>query len=459
VEGQIAIRGLSSFTRIREKQMSDQKKEHTFSNETLEARCRFRPGCIVEADVSISPQAVQANYEKSIKEIRKQASLPGFRKGKIPKDILFKHFQDQIDRHARENLLSLGFKETFALIGRDPFSRQSVSKSVIKEYDLENGAELQFEYEARPQVPDIDIETLSLETVEPPSPSQEEIDEFYKRLQFMFSEKKEITDRVAQEGDLVTLTIIRPEEIDAEEREGQFHLVANMAPDWLINAVIGMELNSVKEAKIPSPDAGKPDLTVQISLHKIEECTIPEENDEFAQKAGAENLSQLREKIRDNLVLKAQSAAHERMRRQVKKELIRLYAFDLPQSIVERETEARFRPYWDAVSKNANNALDKDAVRKSFLDSVKRQFTCFFLLQPLFSSLQIPHSQEELMQELNYQMNEVPAPQCVLYPNLEEKEVVDRLLANIFVRHTIDHCIEKRLGLSPPGKKTAEAVD
>ncbi len=439
--------------------MSDHKKEHSFSNETLEIRCRFRPGCIVEADVTISPQATRANYEKSIKDIRKQASLPGFRKGKIPKEILFKHFQDQIDKQARENLLSLGFRETVALIGRDPFSRQSLSKSVIKEYDLESGAELEFEYEARPQVPDIDIDTISLETVEPSSPSQEEIDEFYKRLQFMFSEKKEVTDRVAGKGDLVNLTIIRPDELDAQEREGQFNLVANMAPDWLINTVVGMELNSVKEAAIPSPDAEKPDVTVQISLHKIEECTIPEENDEFAQKAGAENLSQLQEKIRDSLLFKEQLTAHELMRRQVKKELIRLYAFDLPQSIVERETEARFRPYWDAMSKNPNNTLDKDTVRKSFLDSVKRQFTCFFLLQPLFATLQVPQSQEELMQELNYQMNEVPAPQCVLYPNLEEKEVVDRLLANIIVRHTIDYCIEKRLGLPPPGKKIEGAVE
>jgi FKBP-type peptidyl-prolyl cis-trans isomerase (trigger factor) len=196
--------------------------------------------------------------------------LPGFRKGKIPKDILFKHFQDQIDRQARENLLSLGFKETVALIGRDPFSRQSLFKSTIKEYDLENGAELEFEYEARPQVPDIDVDTLSLEAIAPDVPSQEEIDEFYKRLQFMFSEKSEITDRVACKGYLVTLTIIRPDDLEAQEREGHFHLVANMAPDWLIDAVVGMELNSVKEAKIPSPDAGKPDLTVQITLHKIE---------------------------------------------------------------------------------------------------------------------------------------------------------------------------------------------
>jgi len=431
--------------------MNEHKKEHTFSNETLEALCRFRPGCIVEAEVTITPKATQANYEQAIKEVRKEASLPGFRKGKLPKEILFQHFQDQIDKRARDNLLSLGFRETIDLIGRPPFTKHSLSKSTIKQYDLENGAEIYFEYEATPQVPEVEIDTLSIEAVEPTTPSQEDIDEFYKRLLFMFADKKEVKDRVAQEGDLVTLSMIRPEDIDAEEREGQFHLVANMAPDWLLKAVTGMELNSVKEAQIPGVDPKQPGTSVHVTLHKIEECTLPEENDAFAQKAGAENLSQLQEKIRGNLEIKEQTTAHERMRRQVKKELIRLYAFDLPQSLVERETEARFRPYWEAVSKDPQCPLDKENTRKTFLDSVKRQFTCFFLLQPIFSSLNIPHSQQELMEELNYQMNSVPAHQCVLYPNLGEKEVVDRLLANIIVRHCVDYCIEKRLGIKPPG--------
>jgi len=432
--------------------MGEQKKEDHFSNESVEVECRYRPGCVIEADVTISPEATKANFENAIKETRKQASLPGFRKGKIPRETLFKHFKSQIEAQAKETLISLGFKEAVTLIGRHPFSKQSVSKSTIKKYDLENGADLYFEYEAVPKVPEVDPETLSIEMVEPVPPSEEEISEYYKRLQLMFAKKTEISDRAAKEGDSVSLIIMRPEDPDAQEQKGQFYLIDKMVPEWLLNGVIGMETGSIKEMEIPSTDDTQPSVQVQVTLSKLEECALPEDDDEFAKKAGAETIAQLREKIIHNLEDKARAAAQERMRRQVKKELIRLYAFDLPQSLVERETQARFLPYWESASKDPNCPLDKETTRKSFLDSVKRQFTCFFLLQPVFSKLNIPHSQQELMEELNHQLNDVPATQCVLYPNLEEKEVVDRLLANIIVRHCVDHYIELRLGIKAPGK-------
>jgi len=431
--------------------MSDNKKEQTFSNDNVEISCTFRPGCIIDMNVKVSPEATQASYEKAIREIKKQASLPGFRKGKLSKELIIQHFGDRVQGQFKETLLSTAFEEAIQLNQRRPFSRRSMLKCTVKDPSKENGATLHFEYEASPQVPNIDPKALNLTKIDPVPPSQEEFDEAYQRFILMFSTKKPVTDKAVEKGDIIVVKFVN----DNVDQKRHFYLFEKLAPKWLLPEVIGMNIGDSKEIEIPAEKENTEAEKVTITIEKLFTCDVPEENDELAQKAGVENIEALKEKVRKELEQESEEAAFDRMRRQVRNELIRGYAFDLPQSLVESETQARFQPFWEATQKS-NPTMDREASRKEFLDEVKRHFTCFFLLQPLSSKIDMSYSQEEIMRELNRQLHEVPAAQCVLFPHLEEKEVVDRLLANIIVRNCIDYCIEESLGLKSPATLRAQ---
>jgi trigger factor len=398
--------------------------------------------------VTITPAACQASYQKAVKEIRKEISLPGFRKGHVPEELVHKHFESQVDRRTQNIAVFTAFDEAVRLVGRQPFAKNSLRKSSVRKFSRESGAEILFEYEASPQVPPIEIDTLKIEAISPKLPTESDVEEFYTRLRFLYSEKKPVENHSIQDGDAIKVEIFG--ESAEPSKPTEFFVHHGLIPEWLYPSVIGMNKGETKEISFPATSAQEQPSSCSVKILDVFECHLPEENDTFATSVGATSIEDLKHKILMRLEYDAKNAVQEKMRRQVKNELIRLYAFDLPQSLVEGETEARFHPYWETVSKSAKTAPDKETLRKSFLEEVKRQFTCFFLFQPLFAKIKPSYTNAELMDELNYQASRVPVTQCVLHPKLKEEEIFDRLLSNIIMRQCEDFCIEQRLGIVRP---------
>ncbi len=398
--------------------------------------------------VKATPAACQASYQKALREVRKEISLPGFRKGHVPEEMLHKHFEPQVDKRTQNLVVMTAFDEAVRLVGRQPFAKNSVRKNVVRKFSKDTGAEILFEYEASPQVPAIEIESLRIEAISPQMPSEHDAEEFYTRLRFLYCEKKSIENHAVVDGDAVKVEITQAP--DTTPKNGEFYVHHGLLPEWMYVAVIGMNAGEAKEVTLPTTSGQAQPTVCVVKVVEVLECLLPEENDSFATTVGATSIDDLKQKILIRLEYDAKNAVQEKMRRQVRNELIRLYAFDLPQSLVEGETEARFRPYWETVSKEAKAPVDKETMRKSFLEEVKRQFTCFFLFQPLFAKIKPSYTNAELMDELNYQASKVPVTQCVLHSKLKEEEIFDRLLSNIIMRQCEDYCIEQRLGIMRP---------
>ena len=435
--------------------MSEQSSGQQFSNDNLSVQCTYHPGCVIEMVVTTAPAACEAAYQKALKEVRKEISLPGFRKGHVPEEMVHKHFESQIERRTQNIVVFTAFEEAVRLVGREPFAKNSLRKTTVRKFSKETGAELLFEYEAFPKVPDIEIDSLKIEEPSVKLPTENDINEFYTRLRFLYCEKKPSSRQTVQEGDAIKIEIMQPSE--TAPKSGDFYVRRGLIPEWLYSTVAGMNVGETKEASIPASSAQAQPTVCTVKIVELFDCILPEENDSFAATVGAKTIEELKQKIGIRLEYDAKNAAQEKMRRQVRNELIRLYAFDLPQSLVEGETEARFQPYWESASKDPKSTLDKEAARKTFLEEVKRQFTCFFLFQPLFAKIKPTYTNAELMDELNYQASKVPVSQCVLHPKLKEEEIFDRLLSNIIIRQCEDYCIQQRLGITRPVLPKEEA--
>ncbi len=437
--------------------MSEERSDRHFSSDTISVQSAYRPGCVIEMEVTVKPEAVQAAYQKAVKEVRKDISLPGFRKGHVPEELLHKHFEPQVMSRTQTIVTMTAFTEAVDLVGRQPFTKNSIRKSSLRSCSRDTGAEIHFEYEAAPHIPTVDISSLNIEEIPVKLPSEQDVEELYTRLRFLGCEKRPIEGQPVADGNAVKVAISAAN-ADAPQ-VGEFFVHHGLIPEWLYSLIIGMNVEETKECSLPAPSPEKSPSSATVKILQIFECLVPEENDDFAKKMGAETIADLKRNIRVSLEYEAKRVAQEKMRRQVRNELIRLYAFDLPQSLVEGETEARFRPYWDSLSEEAKGSVDKEAMRKKFLDEVKRYFTCFLLLQPLFPKVKPSYTNAELMDELNYQATKIHASQSVLYPKLREEEVFDRLFANIIVRQCEDYCIEQRLGVTPPRREQLQTPD
>ena len=434
--------------------MSEQDNQDRLENKSVSVRFKKKPGCIIKMDVLVTKEATQATFMKAMKEVRKEISIPGFRKGKVPEDVITKRFSDSLDKHFRSLLTEVSFQEGISLIKRPPFTRKSIRTIEIVSLDKDKGAEVYFEYEAFPEVPQVDPDKLNIQNIPVIPPTEEDVSNQLFKLLFLHAEKTPVDEEHSCcLGDFVTVTITSQKDTTTPVIEKkEFYLDPKFSREWLINAICGMKKKESKEIELPKETEDSATETCTFVIEDILSCVLPEDNDAFAQKAHAENRDDLLSKLRARLTFESQFKAFEQIRHDVRSELINLWAFDLPQSLIEGETEARIASYINMQKKQKSELpLERDSLKKEFLDEVKRYFTLLFLLKPLAQTIDLGGVQQsEVLEELTHQMMHSPFETRYIYPGLPEEEAHHRLLMALLMRKCEDWCIKKRLGISMP---------
>ncbi len=419
-----------------------------FGNDSLHVLMKEKPGCLVRLDVSVTANEVAQAYEAAHKSIKKEISYPGFRKGKAPDEVIRNKFRDIVDREARNILRTKAFQEAIKLVGRAPFGEQSVRKADLKRASMEEGAQLVFEYEAHPIVPAITVAGIQIKGVEPKPVDQEQADKVFRRILENHATFQPAANRPIADGDFVKVDI---DVIDAPARnlvsDKRVAVRRGECADWLYDTLIGMKAEETKEANAPEEkeDGEKADRQVRVYVREVLDCILPQETPEVLKEVNAESFAALKERLLARIQLEEKEAAQEDMRRQLRNELIRRYAFDLPQSLVQAETQARFN---QLKSKNeAELPLDKDKtddLRKDVLEEVKRYFTCMFLLQKAAQAHHFEISQEEYFKEMTHQLFYTPAEKRVILSDQADMSR-QRIYMNIMMQKVEDWLLEQAL--------------
>ena len=438
-----------SEPKLQDPQQNKCEKEK-FENQQVSVQYKKKPGCLIKMEVLVSKEAIEASYLKARKEIKKEVSIPGFRKGKAPDDVIEKRFADALDKHFRHLVSDLALKEGLSLIKQRPFTQRSMRKIDIRSIDKTKGAHIFFEFEAAPDVPQIDPQALDLQIVTPRVRTDEDLQAALFNLRILHADKKPLEERALQLQDfaIITLTDLNKPEHPILNKKEMF-IGENYCPKWTMEALVGMKKGDTKEVVMPNDD--KSETKALLEVNEAFSATLPEVTDEFAVTVHAKDAADLLEKLKKRMTYEAEFEAFEKMRHTVRNELIRLYAFDLPQSLIDGETEGRFRPFVETLKKTKMlESTNLEQAKKEFSDEVKRYFTLLFLLQPLAQKVQMQAAQNEVLEELTHQIMHAPFETRYVYPGLAEEETHQRLLMALILRKCEDWCIEQRLNIKAP---------
>src|SRR3970040_1053201 len=99
----------------------------------------------VEAPVDV----VQQEWERAYGRVQRQARLPGFRKGHVPRSLMKVHFADDVRREVAEHLIPDVYRRALAEARLEP-----VNEPDLQDVKLEEGAPLSFVavVEVKPQI-------------------------------------------------------------------------------------------------------------------------------------------------------------------------------------------------------------------------------------------------------------------------------------------------------------------
>ncbi|HXF29866.1 MAG TPA: hypothetical protein VN457_08445, partial [Chlamydiales bacterium] len=363
-----------------------------------------------------------------------------------------------VNKEMHNVVASTAFSEAVSLVKQMPISR-TTPRTSVKKCSKDEGAEVHFDYECYPNVPNIDLASLEAKPATARVIPESDVDaEIYKqRLSRADYQDIDDPEHLVQEGDYI--------EIDLDVIENPAHNVFTSRlfpvkkehmPAWAFDAVLGMKkgeskeveaLHEVEEGHVHTAEC-KHDTEpkkCRIHLDAIKRGNLPELNDAFAALLGCKSVQELRQKIRASHEAHAADIAKETTRSMLLQELLQKYPFDLPHSFFDSEVRLRFQNV-KKIREQRQGALPKDkaaeadALLLQEVNSISYGYlSCVFLMNTIASQLKIQYhpSYDELMEEL---MREQlgPEEQRVIFQGMPPEEVRTRLETRLFMRKVLD---------------------
>jgi trigger factor len=389
-------------------------------NKRTKTKIEKKPKCIIELEVETSFDLVKDAKKEALKELKKEITISGFRKGKAPDELILKKYPEAFKNKLEKKIADLAFIESHK--NEKLPSLSSGSKIIYKllSYSLEQGAKIHFTYETEPEVPAIDTKDFKLKSEKKPEITQKEVDEAIRQIRFFHANWSEVT-RPIQEGDYVIIDLDSLESTSPQRvfSDTRFEVSDKGMAQWMKKLVIDSKVGDLLEG-MSEPDEDAPleekekfkPKKVLVTIKKIEEATLPELNDEFAKKVGALSIKEMKESIKNMLIQQAERKHNQENRKKVNEFLLKNYKFEIPDSLLKSEIEYRkntylknpeFKKKYDNMPQKEKEELEKEIIKHS-----EAAIRIFYISKKIVTDYKINISDEEIKQEaINIIYNEL----------------------------------------------------
>jgi trigger factor len=304
---------------------------------------------IVSVKVTVPKEKVEEELSTTINEYTKKVNLPGFRKGKAPKNMVYKKYKRDIEVESIEKILNDSVKEIIQEEDLKIYSRPQITDMDSK-LSKEKDFNFEFRVEVLPSVELPEYKGVEFKKVTY-TYTDEDVEERLKEIQQNESMVVDKEDAPIQEKDLVSISydffLIGKTD---EEPENHTKLTIGEEPqeEWL--KPIHQDLpgksagyEATYNVDIPrdySNDklAGKPGK-VYIKVDKVEAMDIPEIDDDLAKDLDFDNLDALKVDVNKNLQEDCNNLSRDANAQNILDKIIQEAKFDIPESLINDETK------------------------------------------------------------------------------------------------------------------------
>ncbi len=296
--------------------------------------------CERQLKVEVPAPAVEAELSRVAQEYRRQARLPGFRKGKVPVDVVRRRFGEEIERETVERLVPRYWRQAQAETRLEPLLPPR-----IEEVAYQPGEPLVFRavVETRPEVELGELGSFALPDFDPTA-SDEEVGRALEDVRRQAARWVPV-ERAAARGDLVEGDLAEPTAGEPGLQRVAFELGDPSVWSELSLAVAGASTGQAVEFTRTDGETGR-ERRYRLSIASVRERELPPADDALAQRvAELPTLEVLREDLRRRLVA-AKQREGLRLREQALVEQLRdRHPLPLPTGVVEHEVEHLLQEY------------------------------------------------------------------------------------------------------------------
>jgi trigger factor len=291
----------------------------------------------VEAPVDVVTQ----EWERAYGRVQKRASLPGFRRGHVPRSLVKLHFADDVRREVAEHLIPDVYRRALTEARIDP-----VNEPDLQDLTLEEGSPLSFTavVEVKPAIELGDYRGVEVQHVPAPV-TDAEVDETLERMREQHAQFNSV-ERPAGAGDLVVVDYtLAPQDHEPTTANGYHFLVGSgtVLPE-IDTAVVGMSAGEQREVSLQFAEDHRMESlrgksgTASLKLGEVKEKILPVLDDEFAKVLGEfETLDAVKSEVRRQLEAGREAESRRALEDKVMDTLLAHHEFGVPDAMVMRQ--------------------------------------------------------------------------------------------------------------------------
>jgi trigger factor len=297
-------------------------------------------GCKRRLAVEAPVDVVQQEWERAYGRVQKQARLPGFRKGHVPRSLVKLHFASDVRREVAEHLIPDVYRKAL-----DEAQLSPVDEPDLQEVRLEEGSPLSFVaiVEVKPAIALGEITHVDVQHA-PGAVTDADVEQTVEAMREQQAEFRSV-ERAAGAGDLVIVdyTLTPENEAPATATGYQFVIGSGAVFREIDEAVAGMSAGDKREVGVRFPDdyraenlRGKSGQAA-VKLVEVKEKVLPSLDDEFAKSLGAfDTLEALRAEVRKQLETRREAEDKRALQDKVVDALLERHPFAVPEAMVMR---------------------------------------------------------------------------------------------------------------------------
>ncbi len=316
------------------------------------------PQSQIGLEIEIPAETTKKAYEKVVQNLSRTANIPGFRKGKVPRQILLQRLGSQrIKEAAIEDLVQDSLKQAIeqeAIEALGNYKLISTYEELISQFQPGEPLKFSASVDVPPEIRLGEYSGLSVKAEET-QPDPDAVDKFLEERRTEQATLIPVESRPAQMGDVAVVDYTgrftgegeESEEIPgAQATDFQVELGAGRFLEDIVQGIVGMNPGETKEVSVQFPEdyplenlAGK-SAVFSITLKELKEKELPELDDDFAQEVSEqETLAELREFLEKQFREKADQETTASKEQALLEALLERVEIDLPETMIDREVQ------------------------------------------------------------------------------------------------------------------------
>jgi trigger factor len=368
--------------------------------------------CRKKVIVEVPEETIKGATDEQYENLRKEALVPGFRKGRAPRRLLEKRFGKETSEQIKLKLLAetseAAIKDNELNVLREPdidFEKVELPETGPMKFDFEVEVRPEFEL---PELEGIAVEKTRLQVTD------EQIDrDVEQRLKWSGAWTPRHDEPVQLDDQIIADAVLKVEGVEEDDKRDNIEIyvrpsgfVAGIPVEKLDELLVGAKSGDTRQTTVEVPKTyfreeyrGKK-VDVEVQVKDVKWLKPAALNEDFFKRFSVQDETALRENIRDVLHGQLEQQAREQMSGQIHKYLLDNTSFELPLDVVADHSATLLkRQYVNLLMRGLpREQVDEhmEQLRASSEEQAKEQLRTFFVMDKVAEKLEIEVSDEEV---------------------------------------------------------------